>query len=78
MRYTTLRMYECVSICTYNLCGPVCMRYRSSETNYHYEYRYKCVSYGCLLTANKVRFVVAFVVVVVHKCLLMRAADTGC
>ena len=28
--------------------GPVSMRYRSSETNYQYEYRHN----GCLLTAN--------------------------
>ena len=35
------------------ICGPVSMRYRSSETNFQYGYRYKCI-YGCLSTANKV------------------------
>ena len=44
----TFRVYDRVSIC-----GSVCMRYRSSETNYQCGYRHKCTN-GCLLTANKV------------------------
>lgn len=32
--------------------GPVSMRCRSSETDYKYGYRHKCI-YSCLLTANK-------------------------
>ena len=36
--------YECVSIRV-----PVSMRYGSSETNYQYGHRHKCI-YGCLLT----------------------------
>ena len=34
------------------ICGTVSMRYRSSETNYQYEYRH--MYYGCLLTAGRV------------------------
>ena len=35
------------------ICGPMNMRYRSSEINYQHGYKHKCI-YVCLLTANKV------------------------
>ena len=46
----------CTNVLAYaGICGPVSMRYRSSETNYQHGYTHKCI-YGCLLTANKVVF----------------------
>ena len=38
------------------ICGPVSMRYRSSENNYQCGCRHKCI-YGCL-TAKKVGLIV--------------------
>ena len=45
----------CVCVCVCN--GPVSKRCRSSETNFRYGYRHKCIHVFCLfcfLTANKV------------------------
>ena len=41
------------------ICGPVSLRYRSSETNYQYGYRHKCL-FGCLLTADQLVFSIIF------------------
>ena len=54
--------------------GPVCMRYRSSETIFQYGYRHKCI-YGCLLTADKV---VVFCFVFQHKFILVQLANACC
>ena len=46
----SLRHSGCMNLLAYaRICGPVTMRYRSSETNFQYGYRPKCV-YG--LKAN--------------------------
>ena len=40
-----------------HVCGPVSMRYRSSETNFQYRYRRRYIyMYGCWLTASKFFF----------------------
>ena len=43
--------YECARIYA-RICGPVSVRYRSSETNCQYGHRHKC-TYGCLFIAIK-------------------------
>ena len=46
--YTTFRVYKCVSYYA-RICGPVSMRYRSSETNYQYGYNHRCICIGWMI-----------------------------
>ena len=52
----SIRHFGHLNVLAYaRICVHVSMRYRSSETNYQYGYRHKCI-YGSLLTANKLGF----------------------
>ena len=44
----SIRHLECINMLAYTrLRGTVSMRYRSSETNYKYEYRHTCIMVVC-------------------------------
>ena len=46
------------------ICGPVSVRYRSSETNYQHGYRHKCISLIMVVIAKTIQTQMYIIMVV--------------